>query len=206
MRWGRARLRRTRGCRPRPPLCSRRWPERCLLSPDALPGPRGGQARNGFQDPPGQGPLQPAVGDPASAGGLDWVTHRGPFQPPPFCDSVGLRWGGCEVSSSMMGPGCGVCSSAQPLPLAAVTRPGLCQRQLSSCHGTPALPEGLRGRKAQTKQQLSAWQTPGYLFISKTANSQGCWACGSPTKQRDDLEELRPSWPEQRPYKNTLSQ
>jgi len=24
-----------------------------------------------FQDPPGQGPVQPAVGDPASAGGLD---------------------------------------------------------------------------------------------------------------------------------------
>ena len=23
------------------------------------------------QDPPGQGPVQPAVGDPASAGGLD---------------------------------------------------------------------------------------------------------------------------------------
>jgi len=20
--------------------------------------------------------------------GLDWVTHRGPFQPPPFCDTV----------------------------------------------------------------------------------------------------------------------
>jgi len=40
------------------------------------------------QDPPGQGPLQPTVGDPASAGGLDWVTHRGPFQPLPFCDSV----------------------------------------------------------------------------------------------------------------------
>jgi len=36
----------------------------------------------------GQGPLQPALGDPASAGGLDWVTHRGPFQPLPFCDSV----------------------------------------------------------------------------------------------------------------------
>ena len=32
-------------------------------------------------DPPGQGPLQPTVGDPALAGGLDWVTHRGPFQP-----------------------------------------------------------------------------------------------------------------------------
>jgi len=41
-----------------------------------------------IQDPPGQGPLQPALGDPASAGGLDWLTHRGPFQPQPFCDSV----------------------------------------------------------------------------------------------------------------------
>jgi len=41
-----------------------------------------------IQDPPGQGPVQPAVGDPASAGGLDWMTHRGPFQPRPFCDSV----------------------------------------------------------------------------------------------------------------------
>jgi len=41
-----------------------------------------------IQDPPGQGPLQAAVGDPASAGGLDQMTHRGPFQPRPFCDSV----------------------------------------------------------------------------------------------------------------------
>jgi len=41
-----------------------------------------------IQDLPGQGPLQPTVGDPASAGGLDWVTHRGPFQRLPFCDSV----------------------------------------------------------------------------------------------------------------------
>ena len=32
-----------------------------------------------IQDPPGQGPVQPALSDPASAGGLDWVTHRGPF-------------------------------------------------------------------------------------------------------------------------------
>jgi len=32
--------------------------------------------------------VQPGLGDPASAGGLDWVTHRGPFQPRPFCDSV----------------------------------------------------------------------------------------------------------------------
>ena len=41
-----------------------------------------------IQDPPGRGPVQPAVGDPASAGGLDWVTHRGPSQPLTFCDSV----------------------------------------------------------------------------------------------------------------------
>jgi len=41
-----------------------------------------------IQDPPGQGPLQPALGDTAWAGGLGWVTHRGPFQPLPFCDSV----------------------------------------------------------------------------------------------------------------------
>ena len=41
-----------------------------------------------IQDPPGQGPVQPAVGDPALAAGLDWMTHRGPFQPRTFCDSV----------------------------------------------------------------------------------------------------------------------
>jgi len=28
-----------------------------------------------------------SLGDPASAGGLGWVTHRGPFQPRPFCDT-----------------------------------------------------------------------------------------------------------------------
>ena len=44
-----------------------------------------------IQNPPGRGPVQPAVGDPASAGGLDWVTHRGPFQPLAFCDSVVRR-------------------------------------------------------------------------------------------------------------------
>ena len=39
----------------------------------------------GIQDPAGQGPVQPAVGDPVLAGGLDQMTHRGPFQPRPFC-------------------------------------------------------------------------------------------------------------------------
>ena len=52
-----------------------------------------------IQDPPGQGPVQPAVGDPASAGGVDWVTHRGPFQPRPFCDSVWFITHGCQLVS-----------------------------------------------------------------------------------------------------------
>ena len=48
-----------------------------------------------IQDPPGQGAVQPALGDPALAGVLDWVTHRGPFQPQTFCDSVNhLAWDG----------------------------------------------------------------------------------------------------------------
>ena len=41
-----------------------------------------------IQDLSGRGPVQPALGDPALARGLDWVTHRGPFQPQAFCDSV----------------------------------------------------------------------------------------------------------------------
>jgi len=35
-----------------------------------------------IQDPPGQGPVQPGVGDPASAGGLDQMTHRDPLPAP----------------------------------------------------------------------------------------------------------------------------
>ena len=34
-----------------------------------------------------KGNFLPALGDPASGRGLDWVTHRGPCQPRPFCDS-----------------------------------------------------------------------------------------------------------------------
>jgi len=41
-----------------------------------------------IQDPPGQGPVWPALGDPSLAGVLDQMTHRGPFQPLWFCDSV----------------------------------------------------------------------------------------------------------------------
>jgi len=36
----------------------------------------------------GRGPVQPAVEDLAWARGFNWTTHRGPFQPLTFCDSV----------------------------------------------------------------------------------------------------------------------
>ena len=39
-------------------------------------------------DPPGCGPVQPALGDPAWAGGLDWVTTEVPSNP---CHSV-ILW------------------------------------------------------------------------------------------------------------------
>ena len=41
-----------------------------------------------WENLPGQGPVQPDLGDAASAGGLDEMTHRGHFQPLTFCDSV----------------------------------------------------------------------------------------------------------------------
>ena len=41
-----------------------------------------------IQDPPGQGPVQPTLGDPALAAGLDQMIRRGLFQHLPFCDSV----------------------------------------------------------------------------------------------------------------------
>ena len=41
-----------------------------------------------IQNLPGQDPVQPAVCDPASAGGLDQMIPRGPFQLLPFCNSV----------------------------------------------------------------------------------------------------------------------
>jgi len=44
-----------------------------------------------IQNSPGQGPVQPALGDPASSGGLDQIIHRDPFQPWTFCDSV-ILW------------------------------------------------------------------------------------------------------------------
>jgi len=34
-----------------------------------------------FKNLSGRGPVQPVLGDPASAGGLDQMIHRGSFQP-----------------------------------------------------------------------------------------------------------------------------
>lgn len=39
-----------------------------------------------IQNPPGRLPVSPARGDPAWAGGLDWMISRGRFQPSQFCD------------------------------------------------------------------------------------------------------------------------
>ena len=66
------------------------WREQGALE-QAAQGGCGVSFSGGIQDPPGQVPLEPTVGDPALAEGLDWVTHRGPFQPLPFCDSV-ILW------------------------------------------------------------------------------------------------------------------
>ena len=43
-----------------------------------------------IQNLSGRDPVQPALGDPALAEGLDSIS-RGPFQPLPFCDSV-ILW------------------------------------------------------------------------------------------------------------------
>lgn len=39
-------------------------------------------------NPTGNGSAQPALSDPAWAGGLDWMVSTGAFQPQPFCNSV----------------------------------------------------------------------------------------------------------------------
>ena len=45
-----------------------------------------------IETPPGRGPVQPAVGDPALAEGLDWVNPRGPCQPPTVCESMNRKY------------------------------------------------------------------------------------------------------------------
>jgi len=95
------------------------------------------------QDPPGQGPVQPAVGDPASAGGFNWMTHRGPFQPQTFCDSV--ISGNTGVGSSWR---------TQCVGVQAVTRLGGSSRQMwlgRSREREQGWPGGRHKGKAQTR-------------------------------------------------------
>lgn len=45
-----------------------------------------------IKNPFGHNPVEPAPGEPASAGGwLDWMISTCPFQPQPSCDS-GIKW------------------------------------------------------------------------------------------------------------------
>jgi len=45
----------------------------------------------GIQNPPGCSPVQSALGDPALAGGVDWMIPRVLFQPLTCCDSVKMH-------------------------------------------------------------------------------------------------------------------
>ena len=54
----------------------------------AAQGGRGVSFSGDIQNTPGCNPVQPALRDPALAGGLDEMLSRGPFQPLPFCASV----------------------------------------------------------------------------------------------------------------------
>jgi len=47
--------------------------------------------------------VQPVLGDPALAWGLDYMIHRGSFQPLLFCDSVIQHFIFVSVSSSYVG-------------------------------------------------------------------------------------------------------
>jgi len=78
-----------------------------------------------IQAPPGCDAVQPALGDPASAGGLGWVTHRGPCQPRTFCDSVMGPGLSSAMSSAALGPSLGSpgFSPPNPRPLPRRARP-----------------------------------------------------------------------------------
>ena len=143
-----------------------------------------------------KGPLQPALGDPASAGGLDWMTHRGPFQPLPFCDNLGtdvpaledgflphLMYGSCTWDAYSCTK-----SSSFPSTRASAQEDGLSSKRVIPCEfvratgcvcqlqpsGRESRPRGLCGKKI-APGQLSASSLRGTGYGS--GRGQG-WSRG----------------------------
>jgi len=87
-----------------------------------------------IQNPPGQGPVQPVLGYPASAWDSDQMVSRGPFQPLRICDSV------TRLTTCIRAGEAGVCTHLcallgqwdQAKPVAADAHPTLCLQLLQS--------------------------------------------------------------------------
>jgi len=119
----------------------------------------------GLQAPPGCGPVQPAVGDPASAGGLDWVTHRGPCQPWTVCDSV-ILWCSGNVPLGLGVPSTSWAPSRAAVPSGQPARCSSCGTVLVPAHGH-VVGITARLRRWPLGNQVSIWprSVPAFQFL-----------------------------------------